>query len=623
MCGIAGIIGEGAAKHIDAVRHMVEAQRHRGPDGEGIYISPSGFCVLGHRRLAIMDLSDAAVQPMLADEGKVAFVYNGMCYNFREMRDELHRHENVKFTTTGDTEVVLQLLVHDGIRALVRLNAMFALALWDENKRQLLLARDRFGQKPLYITRVGKLTIFASEINALLASGLVPRKADSKGICGYFSYGSIQEPGTIIAGVSTFPRASYAILDIDGEETRRQYWFPSLDKRYCSSGELREIFMSAVARHLISDAPIGLFLSGGIDSSSIAAAAVHSSKESVKALSIVFPDQPEQSESKYAQRIAKYAGVDHHEIPILGKDILHLLPSALKAMDQPTVNGINTFIISHAAHQAGLKVALSGLGGDELFGGYPSFRDVPRIVRLRNILGALSNPVADLLDKLILPNKNTSKFVDMLDAPGNLVELYLVRRRIFSSRQIKALAPGLEKDGWISGLSSERLNELEEMIETREIYDAIGLMEIDIYMAQTLLRDSDFMSMVHGLEVRMPFLDTEFANCALALDSIARKPSRKPKHFFVKAMDNWLPKEIKSRTKHGFSMPFQEWMLNELHGEVEEGIEVLTNSCGYLNGEAIRTVWESFCNKPLKIGWGRPWLLFVLGRYLLNNNLNL
>lgn len=622
MCGIAGIFGEGAVQHTDAVRRMVEAVIHRGPDDEGLFVSPSGNCVLGHRRLAVLDISDAASQPMVSADGHRVLVYNGECYNYRELRNGLFK-SGESVSSSGDTEVVLRLLVRDGISLLPRMNAMFALAFWDEREQTLLLARDRYGQKPLYFTRIGRMVIFASEVRSLLASGLVPRKVDLHAIHGYLAYGAVQEPYTIVSRVSILRPGSYMQLALDGTEEPEPYWAHSIKKQSVSPPDLRASFVSAVERHLISDAPLGLFLSGGIDSSAVLAAAARSSRSGVKTLTLVFPEQPHQSEAEYAKQMAAFVGTDHTEIPISGNDLLKLLPHALDAMDQPTSDAINTYIVSYAAHQAGLKVALSGLGGDELFGGYPAFRDVAKILRLRQVLGALRGPGAKLLEWCGPYSIKAAKVAEILDAPADVLCAYLTRRRFFSSRQIGKLIPDLVNQNWDSGLSQGFFAQLQEIVKGRETNDTVGLLEMRTYMGQMLLRDSDVMGMAHSLEIRLPFLDADFSSCALALEPQARVPRDIPKWRFVEALDNWLPKEIVHRPKQGFTLPFRDWMLCELKHQVFEGICGLLRVCEPMQKDVLFGLWDRFLAQPEKIGWLRPWSLFVLGCYLERHRLRL
>lgn len=634
MCGIAGIVGPGAGQQVQALRRMIDAMAHRGPDGEGVYSAPSGACLLGHRRLAILDLSEAAAQPMVSDDGRSALCYNGECYNFRDLRPALDR-DGIAFHSTGDTEVLLRMLSREGARSLPRLNAMFAFAFWDESNRRLLLARDRFGQKPLYYAVAMGCLVFASEMRALLASDLIERLVSPQAIQGYLGYGAVQGPETIVEGVRLLPAATYlewngsaaspAIADSASPAVLPapvRYWTPPADKRTCDGDELRDLFTNAVARHLISDAPVGVFLSGGIDSSAIAAAAARGAGRRVISLSVVFPDQPALSEHVWARRMAGHAGTDHREIELTGRDMLELLPRALDAMDQPTVDGVNTFVVSHAARAAGLKVALSGLGGDELFGGYPAFRDIPRLSRLGAIPGWMRGALAGSLRAADPFGRKVSKLADLLQAVDNPVESYLVRRRLFSLDQSRRLVPALDDPAIRFGIPVAELERLDTLCSERPLPDAVGLLELGTYMQQMLLRDSDVMGMANSLEIRVPFLDADFAERVLSLDPSARTPGRVPKWRFVEAMGDWIPRENVERPKQGFTFPFAEWMRNELRDRAEEGIRYLMKNSAVFDSTLVRRFWTRFLERPDGVGWSRPWSLFVLGNYLLRHRLH-
>ena len=601
---------------------MMAAQIHRGPDGEGAYYSPSGCCLLGHRRLSILDLTEAAAQPMVSESGGQALTYNGECYNFPELRQELEaRGEHPR--STGDTEVLLRLLTREGRACLLRLNAMFAFGFWDEPNRRLLLARDRFGQKPLYYAQVGDLFLFASEVRALLASGLIDRRVDPESILGYLSFGAIQGPGTIVRGIRLLPAGYYLELSSENRVEIGAYWQPSREKRPCSYEELREAFQMAVRRHLTSDAPVGLFLSGGIDSSSVAAAAVRAQKQPPVTLSVVFPDQPAQSEVVYARHMAQLIGSEHREIPIVGHQMLRFMPQVLEAMDQPTYDSTNVWVVSYAAHQAGLKVALSGTGGDELFGGYPVFRDLPRWVLWQRCLKLLGRPGAVCLNHLMPFSRLGGKLASLIDSPKGLVDVYCVRRQLFSRCQITALAPSLSQLGSHRALRSEYKQSLDELVRDRPISDGIGLLEMYSYLGQILLRDSDVMGMVHGLEIRMPLLDADFASRVLAMEPATRIPNSTPKHTLVEAMGDWLPEEIWRRPKQGFDMPFRVWMRHELREQIRAGLDGLDSLGGFFNAKTVSLFWRRFEQAPGSVGWARPWALSVLGHYLKCHSLGL
>ena len=620
MCGIAGIVGENASTHRDALHRMVSSLAQRGPDAEGFYQAPSGLCLLGHRRLSILDLSQHAAQPMVSPDKRFALCYNGECYNYAELREQL-RKAGKNIHSTGDTEVLFQMLVQEGKSCLPKLNAMFAFGFWDEEHRQLFLARDRFGQKPLYFSKKGNLLIFASELRAILASGLVERKLNSRALLSYLSYGSVHGPDTIVKDISLLPAGNFLEWESIGEIKKTSFWEPPRQKQDCPQEELRNRFSKAVDRHLVSDVPVGLFLSGGIDSSAIVAAAARMTNEQVHTLSVVFPDLPQYSEHEHAKRIAKITGTNHIEIPINEQIMLELLPQCLDAMDQPTADGFNTFVVSKATREAGVKVVLSGLGGDELFGGYPSFKDVPRLLKIKNTLGQTEKPVSAILRRIGQKTTKISKLSSVLAASKDLLTVYMIRRQVFNNYQIDGiLASATFKNSFIR-IPLELEVYLRNLIRDRDIYDAIGLLELHSYMGQTLLRDSDIMGMAHGLEIRMPFLDKEFSDCALELPPGVRIPNKFPKAWFVGAMGDWLPLENVRRKKQGFEMPIEKWMVGKLRDDVEHGLKSLSDHLDIFEASAIEAMWTQFLLWPQSIGWAKIWNLYVFFRYMKKNGI--
>ncbi|HEY7152868.1 MAG TPA: asparagine synthase (glutamine-hydrolyzing) [Gemmataceae bacterium] len=621
MCGIAGILSSDSGAHRDAVVRMLAVMGHRGPDGSGLWTSPSGLCVLGHRRLAILDLSESAHQPMVDGEERFVLSYNGECYNFPELRAELERR-GTHFHSSGDTEVVLQALARDGTAALERFNAMFALALWDEREKRLLLARDRFGQKPLYWTAFRDGILFASEVRALLASGLVERRVSRAGVRSFLCYGAVQGPDTIVAGVQLLPRA--ATLSLRAGQAPRQavYWEPARKQRPVAARDLRDAFAAAVKRHLVSDVPIGMFLSGGVDSSVVVASACNQSAGVVKSLAVVFPDQPDHSEAEHARRIAQRSKADHSEIPVTGRDMLSMLDQALDRLDQPTIDAVNTFIVSQAARQAGLTVALSGLGGDELFGGYRAFHEVPRYLKARRALAPVRALARRFLKRSTSATHRWSKLVELLDGPARVVPIYLLLRKLFPSRLLHALAPAIAGEGWLSGLDAEREAALETLAKDRPTPDAVAQLELEAYLGHTLLRDTDVMGMACSLEIRSPFLDAEFASLTLAQPSEVRLPRRKIRKWrLIEAFQDWLPEENWRRGKQGFVLPFEAWLRGDLRQRVQEELDSLQHAPSFFDVRAVRTLWESFQSCPAAVGWSRPWALFVLCHYLRQQKL--
>ena len=616
MCGIAGIIGPGAASRRSALERMMPALRHRGPDGEGVYTAPSGNCVLGHRRLSILDLSDAAAQPMVAKGGRFALSYNGEIYNYRELREAAGGGAP---RSSGDTEVLLDLLAREGADCIERLNGMFAFALWDDAAQRLLLARDAWGQKPLFFAQAGELLVFASEMRALLASGLVAPELNLNSALSFLSYGWTQEPATMLQGVQALPAGHSALLAAPGGELRqRDHRPPRPQGRPCGPEELRELFRRAVGRTLVSDAPLGVFLSGGIDSSALVAGATMASERlPLHTLTVTFPDLPGQSEAAFAREVSCLWHSRHHEVPISGDEMLRMLPQAIRAMDHPSMDGINTFLVAHGAAQAGLKAVLSGVGGDELFGGYPLFGDLPRLLRWRERIHPLAPGLAAAIGAFPLWDRRLAKLQDFLAAPRGLCHQYFVRRQVFSGRQLKALAPSVFAPGARPYLDPGRMGSLEGAAAGSALQDSIAAMEQQFYMGRLLLRDMDIMGMAHGVEIRSPFLDQEFSGRVCAMGPETRSPGRFPKHVFVEAMDDWLPESCR-RPKQGFALPFERWMLNELKAEVTAGLDSLGRRVGWFDSGAIDSLWRTFQREPARVGWARPWMLFVLGRYLDN-----
>lgn len=615
MCGVAGIVGRGAGEMRSAVERMLEAMRYRGPDGGGTYVSPSGNCVLGHRRLSILDLSEAAAQPMLSPDQRFALSYNGEIYNFSELRAKLPDSEKIA-RSSGDTEVLLRMLAQQESRCLDELNGMFVFAFWDEAQQKLLVARDGFGQKPLYYARVGELLVFASEQKALLASGLVKKDLDIESTLSFLSYGWCQEPATMLREVKTLPHGYFLRVELGQSDFEpSNYSVASVGKRACGPEELRDLFGQAVSRTLVSDAPIGLFLSGGIDSSAVAAAASKASGKSLHTLTVTFPDSESDSEGIFAREIADRWGTRHTEVPISGSEMLRLLPRSLAAMDQPSMDGTNTYLVAYGARQVGLKAALSGLGGDELFGGYASFGDLPRILEWRSKLGLLSPLITSALDFSPRWNRRLGKSRDIFLEPGDLAHQYFVRRQVFSDRQLEYLAPSVVSDFSKPYLDPDLLAKLQAVARESALSDAIGFMESNFYMCQILLRDSDVMGMAHSLEIRNPFLDKEFSRRVQAMGAETRKFGPSPKRAFVEAMGDWLPESC-SRPKKCFALPFKHWLLDELRSEVDQGLRTLGAQIPWIDQKAVDELWENFQKHPDQVGWARPWLLFVLSHYL-------
>lgn len=553
---------------------------------------------------------------MQSPDGRYTLVYNGELYNFRELREELGR-ERWPFRTEGDTEVVLASLAVLGRQAIARFNGMFALAFWDAERRELLLARDRFGQKPLYIAKIGDGLVFASEVRAILDSGLTGRRLDAASLLGFLCYGSVPGPGTLVEGVGQVEPGTTATWTAGAGLRTERYWEPGRSTLDRSPEQLREILAEAVERHLLSDVPLGIFLSGGLDSAAVAALARLRRPRGIRTFTLIFPDEPAQGEAAEARESARHIGTDHVEVPVSADSALEGLDAAVRSQDQPSGDGFNTWLVARAARAAGLTVALSGLGADELFGGYGTFRDVPRLARLRTATGPLSGLAARAASIASAASpRRAGRLADLFRAPAGLLEALLVRRRVFSCDQIRSLAPRLATEPWIPGIAPDRVARLSGLIAARPAEDAVALLELDLYMGDTLLRDADTMGMAHSLEIRVPFLDNDIVDASLSLPSAARRPVPRPKHALADAVCSLLPPALPGRPKRGFTLPLAAWMRGTLGKSIGRGLQALPELCSSFDAASISRLWDAFLQRPESIGWFRPWMLFLLGGWL-------
>ena len=497
MCGIMGFLSDGRPEQTRAaVRDMMTASRHRGPDADGsVEIPlPTKSLVLGHTRLSIIDLSDGSRQPMHDAETGSWLVFNGEIYNFRELRAELETL-GVRFVTSGDSEVLLKGMVQWGEQALQKLEGMFAFGFWDGRSRNLLLARDGMGMKPLYYHSGPTGFAFASEVKVLERAQICPLTVDHGAVDSFLAYGAVIGPNTIFKEIRELEPGHLLRVSARGEVTESEYW----SLRGCLAANepteirdfehavshIRERLESAVNAHLVSDVPVGVFLSGGVDSSLLALLASRYAKSPITLLTVAFPEQ-EFSELPYARQIAR--GLPHHHevVTLTPEQLRELLPAALGAMDQPTVDGINTFVISRVGAALGLKVLLTGIGGDELFGGYTTFTKVPWLLRY----GAGLRPAARVLAKL--RTKNPIQWQKVADAGPlrNLAEAYLLQRSIRWRQED-------------SGARSRRVQESVESLGNN--FQKLAALELQFYARNQLLRDADVFSMANSVELRVPF----------------------------------------------------------------------------------------------------------------------
>jgi asparagine synthase (glutamine-hydrolysing) len=530
--------------------------------------------------------------------------YNGETYNFKDLRYEL----SGPWSSNTDTEVVLRAYREFGVDAFRKMRGMFALALWDHQRQTLVLARDPLGIKPLYYYVSENQFVFASELRALLASGLIPRKLSAAGVDSYLANGSVEAPLTIVEGVKQV-LPGY-VLHVRANDTRQieltdtEFATPKPQSvegnREDAVACLRHQLEESVRLHLVSDVPLGVFLSGGMDSSALVALMSRIGTQP-KTFSIVF-DEPKFTEAPFSRAVAERFNTDHSEIRLSEDRLLGILPAAIASLDQPTMDGINTFVVSSAVKSKGITVALSGLGGDELFAGYPSFRRALRFDAMSQVSKRVLRAASGVGQVALNGSVQRHKFWQLANSGGRPEDVYRISRQLFSADSVMRITG---RDGDQPAHNGHHAN--------GDVVNAISRLELTGYMTNTLLRDTDAMSMAHSLEVRVPFVDTRVVDYALSLPGEWKAPSRVgPKPLLADAVADLLPREFFNRPKMGFTLPFEKWLQGSLRGEVGSVLE----SPEYgMNAPAVRDVWRRFLEKPRAVGWSRPWALYVLSRW--------
>jgi len=540
---------------------MNQAQTCRGPDDEGVFSdSPNGI-VLGHRRLSIIDLSPAGRGPMGYKSGALQITFNGEIYNFLELKKGLSA-KGYKFKTKTDTEVVLALYQECGPESFSKLRGMFAFALWDSEKQKLFLVKDRYGIKPLYYYSNKENLIFGSSVKALEKSGLVPKESSLDALIGFLLLGSVPSPFTTLKNVFSLPPGHYLERDFKGNQKLTKYYEPlsffgnKHETGFSSAvSEIKNKLQEAVRMHLISDAPLGIFLSGGLDSSAIAALAAEQKKEQITTLSIVF-DEEEFSEKRYQRTVAKYIGSNHKEVRITKNDFEDSFNDIFEAMDQPTIDGVNTFFISKATKEAGLKVVLSGLGADEIFFGYQSFGKASLFKGIQNLPLFLKSP----LPIATLFGDRYSKLNYLLS--NGPLSFYLGIRGLFSPKETAKILDTDPKDiiEFINNLESKIIS-IDAINDLKLLHpaDLLSYLELKLYLQNQLLKDTDFMSMYHSVEVRVPFLDHPLVEYLSGLEPRVKLDNRINKRLLAESVRGLIPEVVIKRRKMGFTFPFEKW----------------------------------------------------------------
>lgn len=629
MCGIAGFIGVHQETAEGAAPRVLAALAHRGPDGSGIesiHVENSHPVVLVHSRLAILDTSAAGRQPM--SEGSDAaglpnwLTFNGEIYNYRELRAELATL-GLHAKTGTDTEILLLAYRAWGEGAVDRLRGMFAFCLVDSQRRRIWLARDRLGIKPLYVARsAGGGLLFASEVRALLAAGsdLVPRRLSRSAVESFLAQGAVYGNDSHIEGVALLGAGESLTVDWRGDPiTARKYWSARFtanaepSERRQAVAELGTIARDAVRQHLISDVPIGIFLSGGIDSAAIATLASESASQRIRTISVGF-DQPEFDETSIAAEVARELGTDHYSVQVTAAEMLAGFEQVLAAVDQPTVDGFNTFTVSKAARAAGVKVALSGLGGDECFGGYASFRDVPRGVRCAPILTAI-RPVASALRRcgVRVGSRGLVKLAEAAVRTHSPWQLYLLRRELFLPDERRSLQSLPQNSDPYNGLTERTLHELQSISANLDPQNAVSALELHGYMRNMLLRDADVFSMTHGLEIRVPLLDNCVVDQVTPLPGAWKRPGRPPKPLLTDAVGTRLPARIRNLSKRGFTFPWPQWFRQDLATIAADRLNdrATWNAVGF-EPATPGALWERFLKGDPSVGGLQILALIVL-----------
>lgn len=628
MCGIAGIAGPeqhaaGAEERRAAAGRMAQAMAHRGPDAQGLW--QGNGVVLAHRRLSIIDPGPAGNQPFCSADGAHVIVYNGEIYNFRELRAALSGHS---FRTRSDTEVLLAAWREWGEQCLDRLEGMFAFAVWDTRQEVLSLVRDRFGIKPLYVHTSGARLAFASELRALLASGMVPRKLDQEALVDHLRRGAVHAPRTMVKEVHMLLPGHLLQWSVKGMENR-PWWTLTAQVDPAAGGEPRERiqagvrtrFVRAVEKRLVSDVPFGAFLSGGIDSSAVVGAMAQVSTTPVHTFTVTF-DEAEFSEARYAKLIADKFGTRHTEVRLRPDDMLKLLPQALAGMDHPSADGPNTWVVSKVTKEAGVSMALSGLGGDEVFAGYAVFKRSLALLR-RNKVMAVPRPLRLLAGTAWEKMKRGAagwKVQELLKLQGwSIADTYPLSRLAFNDAELSSLLAGpsigpdevaLYVHRLLGAAGADRLPLLSQ----------VSVAELCTYLPDVLLRDADQMSMAHALEVRTPFLDHHLATYVLGIPDSAKYPHT-PKKLLTDALGNLLPPEVTQRPKMGFTLPWDHWMRDPLRTFCADRLSGLAKRPQF-RAAGIERLWSRFLHRDPAITWSRVWMLVVLEEWLQANQVD-
>jgi asparagine synthase (glutamine-hydrolysing) len=628
MCGLRGIICRIEPGDSDRVRESTRLIAHRGPDDEGLwsYETPDGSfgAVLGHRRLAIIDLRHSAAQPMIDPGTGTALVFNGEIYNFLDLRAELEALGE-RFVTDGDSEVILRGYARWGDRIVERLRGMFAFVIVDPRAGRALLARDGYGIKPLYTCEVRdaqgvRAIAFASEGRALVKAGFAAPVTEPRRLYQYLWNGFSSGPSTIWRDIDELPRGSLATLDGAARTLEpKRFWVPGHGKG--SSASAAEMIDESIRLHLVSDVPKVIFLSGGIDSTALVGVA-RRYETRLETMSLGFAEQ-DYDETRFAQQIAKAAGTRHHSIHLTAAEMLASLDRSIASLDQPSFDGTNTWLVSRAAAELGFKVGLSGAGGDELAGGYTSFQRLPKLARL---LSPPFSPLAVFAARAaarISPRQaGRRKLVDLARTQGNLAAIYQTQYALRSQAGTLALMADRTLPYHPYGLTPGRLAELDHQIEGLSPARAVSVLESEMFLGDRLLRDSDTVSMDNSIELRVPFVDTCLSDGFDGLSDAERYQPFGNKPPLRRIAYDTAGQTLMDRPKRGFELPIERWLHEDLRATVDATLldRSACDSLG-LSHRRVAHVWDLFQTTDL-VYWTRIWTLFVLLRWAAINGIS-
>ena len=611
MCGISGQISFNKPVNEDLALKLSGTLSHRGPDDKGMYISKTKKCVLAHRRLSIIDPSVYGKQPMFSQDRQYIIVFNGEIYNYAKLKNGLIDH-GVKFYSNSDTEVLLALYIKYGVDCLKYLRGMFAFAIWDEIKEELFLARDPLGIKPIFYSYSNNQIIFSSEVKSFKKTNLCT-EIDNKSLQHFLQWGSIPSPKTIYKNIQSLEKGSWMRFSKDGFNGPNKYWnitnIFNNDLKLSSRNEavdyLREILLDSVKSHLVSDVPVGAFLSGGIDSSAVVSLMRQLGQSKIGTFSICF-NQSEINESRFSRKISKIYDTDHHELFIDREDLINYKNNFILSLDQPTIDGLNTFIVSDWAKTNNYKVVTSGIGGDELFRGYNLFRYLPFINNvLKNTPELFKAFGVSILSRLIqskLINNKWLRALNLLDSPHSFENLYKQSRTLFTNKEINDIIVGHQ----VHTDDETNKDYLEDFYNDQiSLQKNLTLFEINRYLCSQLLYDSDVFSMANSIELRTPFVDKIVMEGVSNIKNDNWYYDKKyNKSLLVDSVGD-LPSVIYNRRKMGFFLPMDYIIKNEKYKIKSDMI----NSRYY---EAIEKLYFKG-----KINNSKIWALRILDTYLV------